>query len=241
MTEITHSAKLAQGDTDRTFGWSGPAGKLRAQRRADLLKQGAALEWGVTALEIGCGSGVFTELFASTGVLLFAIDISDELLAKAKARKLQRRKVIFARSSIKDMPDYFKFDAILGSSVLHHIKDLPSVLAKLYRMLTPGGRIAFAEPNYLNPQVFLERKLRHVLPCFYYVSDDETAFIRWTLAKALINVGFEDVEITPFDWLHPSTPGWLVPEVDAMGKWLEWIPVVREFAGSLFIQGRKPR
>jgi hypothetical protein len=97
--------------------------------------------------------------------------------------------------------------------------------------------MSFAEPNMLNPQVFLERHVRGLFP---YVSPDETAFIRFVLSKELRRVGFETVKITPFDWLHPSTPERFIPGVQWFCRIFEVVPIVREFAGSLWIRAKKP-
>ena len=50
--------------------------------------------------------------------------------------------------------------------------------------------MSFAEPNMLNPQVYLERRF-HYLPMFAYTSPDETAFVRWKLAAKLRKAGFQ--------------------------------------------------
>jgi len=90
----------------------------------------------------------------------------------------------------------------------------------------------------LNPQVFAERTfLRDKLS---FVSPDETAFDRWLLKKKLLEVGFEKVNITPFDWLHPYTPSKIIKLVYRTGLIIEKIPLLREFFGSLLIEARKP-
>ena len=83
--EIEHGRKLAATDTEVIWGWGTPAGIRRAHRRADLLAAGAGLGPGVRALEIGCGTGLFTEMLAATGAGIVAVDISEELLDKAPA------------------------------------------------------------------------------------------------------------------------------------------------------------
>jgi len=91
----------------------------------------------------------------------------------------------------------------------------------------------------LNPQVFLERKFSY-LPLFAYTSPDETAFIRWRFARNLETAGFCDVELVPFDWLHPATPQPLIGAVKGVGKVIELTPGLREFAGSLYISASTP-
>ena len=70
------------------------------------------------------------------------------------------------------------------------------------------------------------------------VSPDETAFFRWSLAGKLRAAGFEEVSIKPFDFLHPATPRSVIPPVDALGKFLERMPLLSEIAGSLYIRAR---
>lgn len=89
----------------------------------------------------------------------------------------------------------------------------------------------------LNPQVFIERKFRNFFP---YVSPDETAFVRWTFEPSLLKAGFRDIGIVPFDWLHPSVPGFLTGTVSRLGRVFEKTPLLREFSGSLYIKAFRP-
>lgn len=41
--EILHGKKLIQGDPEQVWGWSTPAGQIRALRRAELIISGARL------------------------------------------------------------------------------------------------------------------------------------------------------------------------------------------------------
>jgi SAM-dependent methyltransferase len=236
--EVRHGEFLAAGHPEVTWGWGTPAGRLRAVRRARLIAEGAGLGPGIHALELGCGTGLFTEYFAATGARITAIDLSDDLLAFARARPLDPSRVQFLLGRFEDLQGADPFDAVVGSSVLHHL-ELHDAVANAVRLLKPGGRFSFAEPNMLNPQVFLERRF-NFLPIFSYTSPDETAFVRWRLARTLERHGLGDIRITPFDWLHPHTPPALIPAVSAVGAVIETIPLAREFSGSLSIHARKP-
>ena len=180
--ELAHSRILAQTDTENIWGWGTAAGQLRAKRRAALICAGARLGLRVKALEIGCGTGLFTEMFAATGAHLVAVDLSSELLKKARARHLSPAQVQFLEKPFEECQVDGPFDAVIGSSILHHL-DVEVVLSKIFSLLKPGGRISFAEPNLLNPQVFMERKFTFLRRWFWYVSPDETAFLRWRLAS----------------------------------------------------------
>ncbi len=191
---------------------------------------------GLQVLEIGCGTGMFTEIFAQTGAHILAVDISPDLVALARERGLPTDRVRFLVKRFEQCALDGPFDAVIGSSVLHHL-EIPEALHRIFGLLKPGGRLSFAEPNMLNPQVFLERKLRFLFP---RTSPDETAFVRTSLRRRLQESGFEQITIRPFDWLHPSTPRFLIPLVRALGTSLEKGWIVREFAGSLCIRARRP-
>jgi 2-polyprenyl-3-methyl-5-hydroxy-6-metoxy-1,4-benzoquinol methylase len=236
--EIEHGRLLAERDPELIWGWATPAGQLRARRRAGLIADGAGLRPGMHVLEIGCGTGNFTALFAGRGANILAVDISPDLLERAAARGLPPEQVRFDCKRFEDCEVDGPFDAVIGSSILHHL-DLETALQRIYELLKPGGVMSFAEPNMLNPQVFAERTLRF-LPLFYYVSRDETAFVRWSLRALLEDYGFEHVRITPFDWLHPATPKAVIPVVRGFGGALEALPLLREFAGSLHICAARP-
>ena len=235
--EISHGKWLAAQDTETVWGWGTPAGRLRASRRARLIVAGAGLASGKRVLEIGCGTGMFTEIFAASGATILAVDISPELLDKARLRRLPAR-VTFLERRFEDCDVVGPFDAVIGSSILHHL-EVDVAIRHIRRLLKPGGRLSFAEPNMLNPQVYLERRFSH-LPMFSHISPDETAFVRWDLARRLRQAGFDAVSISPFDWLHPSTPEPLIRVVQSTGRAVEHIPLLREFAGSLHIQAGVP-
>ena len=231
---------LAASESEETWGWTTPAGQSRARRRADLIIGAAGVRPGRTVLEVGCGTGMFTESFAASGARIVAVDISPDLLAKALDRQLPADRVRFEQRRFESLAPSDPairawaadgFDAIIGSSVLHHL-DIPAAIGTCTRLLASGGRIAFAEPNLLNPQVWMERRFRSWFP---YVSHDETAIVRWELQRQLDRAGFSDIAITPFDWLHPSTPASLIRVVSGAGRVVEHVPGLREFAGSVLI------
>lgn len=236
--EIAHGRMLAEAGAEALWGWSTPAGVLRSERRARLIADGARLGPGQRALEIGCGTGMFTEKFARSGAFIVAVDISPELLFQARARGIPSSQATFLEKRFEDAAIDGPFDAVIGSSILHHLEVEPA-LRKILSLLKPGGRMSFAEPNLLNPQVWMERRFSH-WEMFSYTSPDEIAFRRGSLDRELRGAGFVERRIEPFDWLHPATPPSAIPLVTRVGALLERLPVIRAFAGSLYICARRP-
>jgi 2-polyprenyl-3-methyl-5-hydroxy-6-metoxy-1,4-benzoquinol methylase len=234
--EIKHGKFLAEQGAGEIWNWETPAGKKRWKRRVDMLT--SHILPAMSVLELGCGTGYFTKELVKTGGRITAIDISDDLLSLAK-QAVRSGNCEFRIENAYDMNfSDGSFDSVVGSSVLHHL-ELDDALSECYRVLKPGGSMYFTEPNMLNPQIALQKNILY-LKKKLGDSPDETAFFRWKLQHSLIRHGFTNISIIPFDWLHPATPIYLIRFVNSLGEFLERTPVLKEFAGSLYIRSWKP-
>lgn len=233
--EIQHGRFLAEHGAGEIWNWESPAGKLRWARRVKMLSKHLAP--GMTVLELGCGTGYFTRELARSGAEIVAIDVSPELLEIAKSNcsapnvcyEIQNAYELSYRDDV--------FDSVVGSSVLHHL-EVEAALREIFRVLKPGGAIYFTEPNMLNPQIAVQKNVPWVKRKLGD-SPDETAFFRWPLWRLLKETGYQDIRIAPFDFLHPKTPMAFVSRLDSLGRFLESVPVISEFAGSLYIRALK--
>ncbi len=236
--EIAHGERLARGNPEDAWGWSTPAGKKRALRRALMIMESAGLGAESSVLEIGCGTGLFTEYFSRCGANIVAVDISHELIARARERGLPADRIRFVEGAFEECHFPIPFDAIIGSSVLHHL-DLDVAIIKIYQLLKPGGTISFTEPNMLNPQIMIQKNIPWIKDRLGD-SPDETAFFSWDIKSKLKKTGFQDIMVRPFDWLHPAIPELLVDRVSRIGAVLEGMTLIKEFSGSLHISARRP-
>lgn len=230
--EQEHGRRIAER-AEEIWNWAGEAGRRRWRRRVDFIA--GRLPAGTRVLEIGCGTGLLTEALGQAGVALTSIDVSPELLRRARARVARLPAVSLSVQNAYDAGlRSASFDAIVGISVLHHL-DLRAALGEFRRLLKPGGRILFSEPNMANPIILLQKNVP-ILKRLAGDSPDETAFFRGPLARELAAAGFAPLRVEPYDFLHPATPGPLVPAVDRLSSWLERIPGIREIGGSLLIE-----
>jgi len=93
-------------------------------------------------LELGCGTGSTAIAHAPYVKHIRAIDLSSKMLAIAqdKADAANVGNVSFERSTIDDLRVLDQtLDAVLALSVLHLLEDKEAAIAKVHKMLKPGG------------------------------------------------------------------------------------------------------
>ena len=93
-------------------------------------------------LEFGCGTGSTAIAHAPYVKHLLATDISSRMIeiAQGKADAGKVENVTFERAAIDEfsVPDE-TFDAVMGHSVLQLLENKEEAIAKVHRMLKPGG------------------------------------------------------------------------------------------------------
>jgi hypothetical protein len=112
---------------------------------------------------------------------------------------------------------------------------LDVALVNLKKLLKPGGKIIFWEPNLSNPYVYLIftypsiRKKANLEP-------DEMAFSKKFIEQKLQIAGFKQINVSYRDFLLPGIPEILVKPSIVIGDIVEKIPVLRNVSQSLFIE-----
>ena len=188
---------------------------------------------GESILEIGAGSGLWTEYLSS--VLrgenpITAAVFNDEYLESH--REIPNATFVKVNNFAQDLPAE-GFDYIVGTAIICH-DQYPQNLAALIKLLKPGGHLLFFEPNNWNPQVFLKQLTRWKMPpC-------QVGMREFELMKIASHQGFTNIEIIPYDLIHACTPKSLVPFLQSLAFILEHMPVVRHLCGTLYIWGKKP-
>ncbi len=135
-----------------------PTGSLYLRRHVDAMMEFAAIEPGHRVLEVGCGMGRYTLILAERGVRVEGLDLSPQLLEKLAAFNDGRYDVPLHGFDLLDAPPelHQQFDAVIGFFVLHHVHDLEASLAVAGKLVRPGGRVAFLEPNPSNPLYYVQ-------------------------------------------------------------------------------------
>jgi ArsR family transcriptional regulator len=99
-------------------------------------------------LDIGTGTGRMIELFADRCERLLGIDLSQAMLAVARAN-LERAGIAHARVRVGECTNLpvvrESFDLVVIHQVLHFLDDPAAALAEAARALAPGGRLVVVD------------------------------------------------------------------------------------------------
>jgi predicted TPR repeat methyltransferase len=97
-------------------------------------------------LEIGCGTGKNTEWLITRAKHVTAVDLSEEMLAKAM-EKIKSGKVQFHQADINDNWTFVHhpYDLLIFSLVLEHIENLTDIFQKASKSTVQGGYVYIGE------------------------------------------------------------------------------------------------
>lgn len=108
---------------------------------------------GLTALDMGCGTGRHSLWLAAQGANVTAVDFSEGMLAEARQKPNADRVKFLQHDLHKPLPfDDQHFDAVVSGLVLEHIQDIGSLFAEARRVLKPTGRAVISA---MHPAMFL--------------------------------------------------------------------------------------
>ncbi len=165
----------------------------------------AELRAGERVLDLGSGGGIDVLLSARrvgpTG-FAYGLDMTDEMLALARtnAAKAGADNVEFVKGQIEDIPlPDGSIDVVISNCVINLSTDKPAVLAEMFRVLTPGGRLGISDvvaEDDLSPADRAERGS--------YVGCIAGALSRTEYLDGLTAAGFTDPEVV---FTHEAAPG----------------------------------
>jgi trans-aconitate methyltransferase len=92
---------------------------------------------GERILDVGCGDGALTQRLVDAGAIVVGVDTSDDLLAAARARGLDVR-----RMDGQALQFDAEFDAVFSNAALHWMPRAEDVAKGIARALKRSGRFA---------------------------------------------------------------------------------------------------
>lgn len=163
------------------------------ERRRRLKAALSPLPAGSAVLDLGCGTGEFTQYLAELGYDAVGIDLSENAIAVARQRYPQR-------TFLCGMPEDHeaeligRFAAVWTTEVIEHIMDVYGFLRAAHRALRPGGLLVLTTPYHgliKNWLISMRGYARHYNPFGGHIR----FFDRQNLHHCLQHCGF-----TPRHW-----------------------------------------
>lgn len=103
------------------------------------------IEEGDLVLDVGCGTGLLTYLAEPKAKGVIGIDLSMGMLQKARKKQYPEQNLLFVNGDALKLPLKPEFDCCVSAFMLVMLpKEMRwKVIDEMYRLLKPGGRVAF--------------------------------------------------------------------------------------------------
>ena len=165
----------------------------------------ADLHQGERVLDLGSGGGIDVLLSArrvGPSGFAYGVDMTDEMLslARANAARAGAANVEFRKGEIEDLPlPDQAVDVVISNCVINLSVDKPAVLAEMYRVLVPGGRIGITDVVAEDHLTATDRAAAGS-----YAGCIAGALSRAEYLDGLTAAGFADASVT---FTHEAAPG----------------------------------
>jgi arsenite methyltransferase len=193
------------------------------------------LKPGDRVLDLGCGAGWATRILArlvsekpADGGQVVGLDVSDEMISRARAASKDFENVMFVWGSASKIPwqENF-FDKVLSIESFYYYPDQDRALAELFRVMAPKGQL-YILINLYKDNPYSLRWVDELKVPVHARSEQE-------YLELLKKHTFEDVQ---GHRIPDETP---TPE-EYSGKWFQNAEELRDFKkiGALLLTARKP-
>jgi ubiquinone/menaquinone biosynthesis C-methylase UbiE len=212
------------------------------ERLIDNFVRLSGLPAGARVVDLGCGSGVFTNVLHQRGYRCSGVDLSPNLIKIARGKYSG---IEFIEGDIEHLPfpdDYF--DGVLLSGVLHHLPELSRCANEVMRILKPGGRYVAFDPNRMNPFMYLYRDRSSPFYSPVGVTENERPVLAGEVAKIFCRAGFrvgsDFLSGLKYRYIASGKVRWLLPLYNSIDSILFAPGFMRRFRAFVLSYGEKP-
>jgi ubiquinone/menaquinone biosynthesis C-methylase UbiE len=212
---------------------------------------------GKDVLDVGCGSGIATQLFAEAGAKVTAVDLTEWAVATTR-----RRLDAFGLQGNVQQEDAERlpfeddsFDLVFSWGVIHHSSDMDRALSQLVRVCRPSGQVVLMVYHRRSLFFLVYRAFQRFLPLarrvglhFEGARAGETEgliarhFTIAELRRKLERVGLREIRIQPYGQdaeLLPLPRRLRLPITERIPQRLK-DPVLRRLGHQLGVSAQKP-
>jgi ubiquinone/menaquinone biosynthesis C-methylase UbiE len=212
------------------------------QRLIDIFVRLSGLPRGSRIADLGCGSGVFTNVLQQRGYNCTGVDLSPTLIRIAREKFPG---IEFIEGDIERLPfPDASFDGVLLAGVVHHFTERSACAAEIRRILRPGGKFVAFDPNRMNPAMYLYRDRSSPLYSSNGVTENERPVLAGEVAATFRDAGFkvgtEFHSGMKYRYIASGALRWLLPVYNAIDGSLFYPDFMKRFRAFVFTFGEKP-
>lgn len=157
-----------------------------------------------SVLDLGCGSGIFSNYLAEKGCIVTGVDGSEAMIALCN----QKKTVVNTRYVVQSLPlpdpaKYAPQDVVLMSSLLEYIDNMELMLQQVRNLLKPNGLLIVSIPNQLSLYRRVERRLFRLTGWPAYFAHIRHSSTEPAFSRHLSEIGFNRIKTTFFSSHDP--------------------------------------
>jgi cyclopropane fatty-acyl-phospholipid synthase-like methyltransferase len=182
---FAHKANIYDSDNNRV---------TNVDNIANAIIKRISLNQQMHLIDFGSGTGLLLERIAPFVQKITAIDISPAMIVQLeKKRNRLKCELDILGVDLESTDINHKFDGIISSMTMHHVKDIAAMFVKFYSLLNTGGIIAIADLDHEDGSFHTEETGVY-----------HSGFERDMMAKAAMQAGFQEVEIIEASVIHKA-------------------------------------
>jgi ubiquinone/menaquinone biosynthesis C-methylase UbiE len=212
------------------------------ERIIDAFVRLSGLPAGARVVDLGCGSGVFTEVLQRRGYCCTGVDLSPKMIAIARNKF---PKIEFIEGDVEQLQfSDGRFDGVLLSGLIHHLPNPSRCASEVFRILRSDGRFVAFDPNRMNPFMYLYRDRSSPFYSSIGVTDNERPVLGHKVAAAFRDAGFtvstEYLSNVRYRYVASGRVRWLLPVYNAIDRVLFAPSFMRQLRAFVLTFGKKP-
>lgn len=166
----------------------------------DVIEELIATEHISSALDVGCGGGIYAKALADMGIAtITGVDFSEAILEGAKENCKEYRNISFKQGdALKTGLPSETFNLVLERALIHHIKELEVCFNEAYRLLEKKGVLIVQDRT---PDDCLLKGSEHHIRGYFFdlfpkLSEKEISrrYSSQVVMKTLEVAGFKDIQ-----------------------------------------------
>ncbi|MBI5247798.1 MAG: class I SAM-dependent methyltransferase [Elusimicrobia bacterium] len=191
---------------------------------------------GSEILEIGCGTGRFTEILKQGAAKIKAIDLSPMMIKVAQERNPGVEFHVGDCEKLEPFRDG-EFSAVAAFNTFSYYPNKKRALASIHRVLKKDGIFFDLDMNALNPVYIMSYWMNRneMKDWFEYIKEST----RGNLAAMFDEAGFDVIHQDTLCWIPNALNKPMVSLLIPLDAILSRIPFIREYAMRVVVVARK--